>query len=347
MVGQMKIPALAFLVSSLAFAAHIEHVAGGGEASAGAPALQVKLVEPFAVDFGADGGWYICEHKGERIVLVDRSGTTKLLAGTGTPGHSGDGGPAAAATFRDPHGIAITREGTMYVADTLNHTIRRIDLKTGVVTAFAGTGEKGFSGDGGPASKATFNGTFAIALNPAQDRLYVVDLNNRRVRMIDLKSAAISTVAGNGESGVPADASEAAKAPLVDPRAVAVDSKDNVYILERRGNALRVVDKTGKIRTLIAPGSVSPDLNGPKHLCVDKRDDVIIADAENHLIRRYDPKTGKTTTIIGTGETGTRIDAANPLATQLNRPHGVAIDSSGALYVSDSYNHRILRVSGF
>jgi DNA-binding beta-propeller fold protein YncE len=324
------------LLASPALAARVEQVA-----------LQVTLVEPFAVDFGRNGDWYICEHKGERIVRVDRAGKTSVLAGTGTAGNSGDGGAAASATLRDPHGIAITKNNHMYVADTLNHTIRRIDLKTSVITTFAGTGEKGFSGDGGPASKAAFNGTFAIALNAAHDQLYVVDLFNRRVRVIDLKSGIITTVAGNGESGVPADGSDATKSPLVDPRAVAIDSKGNVYILERRGNALRVVDRQGRIRTVIAPGSISPDLNGPKHLCVDQRDNVIIADAENHLIRRYNPKTGKTETIAGTGEIGTRIDAADPLRTQLNRPHGVAVDRSGTLYISDSYNHRIVKVSGY
>ena len=332
----MRIATVTLSLASLAIGAQVEQVA-----------RQVNLVEPFAVDFGGNGDWYICEHKGERIMRVDRAGNASLLAGTGTAGNSGDGGPAAAATLRDPHGIAITKDGRMYIADMLNHTIRRIDLKTRVITTVAGTGEKGFAGDGGPASKAAFNGTFAIALNAAHDRLYVVDLVNRRVRVIDLKSGIINTVAGNGESGVPPDGSDATKSPLVDPRAVAVDSKGNVYILERRGNALRVVDRQGKIRTLIGPGSISPDLNGPKHLCIDKRDNVIIADAENHLIRRYDPKTGKTVTIAGTGENGTRIDAADPLRTQLNRPHGVTVDRSGVLYISDSYNHRILKVSGY
>jgi DNA-binding beta-propeller fold protein YncE len=339
-------PLLLLASTAAASAARVEHVAGGGESAAGAPALQVKLVEPFAVDFGRNGEWYICEHKGERIVRVDRAGNTTLLAGTGVAGNSGDGGAATAAAMRDPHGIAITKDRQMYVADTQNHTIRKIDLKTGFITTIAGTGEKAFSGDGGPAVKAAFNGTFGIALNPAHNRLYVADLTNRRVRMIDLKSGTIQTVAGNGERGVPSDGSDAAQSPLVDPRAVTVDSKGNVYVLERGGNALRVVDTQGKIRTLIAPGSITPNLNGPKHLCVDRRDNVIIADAENHLIRRYDPKTGKTVTIAGTGEKGTHIDAADPLRTQLNRPHGVAFDSSGTLYISDSYNHRVLKVSG-
>ncbi len=331
----MRFAGITLFFALLAFSANVEHVA-----------KQVELVEPFGIDFGPNGDWYICEHKGERIVRVDRSGKTSVFAGTGIAGNSGDEGPATSASFRDPHAIAIGKDGSMFIADTLNHTIRRIDLKTRVISTIAGSGEKGFGGDGGPALKAAFNGTFAIGLNAAHDRLYVVDLFNRRVRTIDLKSGAIDTIAGNGEAGVPADGSDAKKSPLVDPRAVAVDSNGNVYILERRGNALRVVDKQGKIRTVIAPGSVSPDLNGPKHLCVDKRNNVIIADAENHLIRRYDPTTGKTVTIAGTGKKGAGIDVANPLKTELNRPHGVAVDRSGALYISDSYNHRVLRISG-
>jgi streptogramin lyase len=130
----------------------------------------------------------------------------------------------------------------------------------------------------------------------------------------------------------------------VDPRAVAADSKGNVYILERNGNALRVVDRAGKIRTLIRPGSIQPDLKGPKHLCVDRRDNVIIADAENHLIRRFDVRTGITTTIAGTGAKGSKVVEDDPLRTELNRPHGVFVNRAGELYISDSYNHRILKM---
>jgi DNA-binding beta-propeller fold protein YncE len=331
----MRVLILALCCAGLVFSAHIEQVAGG-EAQ--------KLVEPFAVDFGSNGEWYICEYKGQRIVRMPGAA---ILGGTGVVGNSGDGGPASAAAVRDPHGIAVSRDGRMYVADTLNHTIRRIDLKSGVITTIAGTGEKGFAGDGGPASKAQFNGTYAIALNRSGNRLYVADLENRRVRMIDTKTGVISTLAGNGQSAVPVDGSDAASSPLVDPRAVAVDSKGNVYILERRGNALRVVDTKGKIRTLISPGSVQPNLNGPKHLCVDGKGAVIIADAENNLIRKYDPHTGKTVTIAGTGVKGSRINPSNPLDTELHRPHGVAVDPGGALYISDSYNHRILKLSGY
>src|SRR5947199_118890 len=135
-------------------------------------------------------------------------------------------------------------------------------------------------GDGGPAREAKFGGVYCLAIDPRGDKMYVADLDNRRIRAIDLKTMIVSTVAGNGQKGLPADGAEAAKAPLLDPRAVAVDGKGNVYILERSGNALRVVDRQGRIRTVVGtgkPGATGDDgdarqatLNGPKHLCVDR-----------------------------------------------------------------------------
>ena len=336
-------------------AATITCVAGCGEGSENT-ALGAKFVEPFAVAFDMQGNWYVCEHKGERIVRIDKAGKASVLAGTGQTGYSGDGGKAAQATMFDPHGIVITASQQMYVADTRNHTVRKIDLKTGLISTVAGTGKAGYSGDGGPATKAEFNGTFAIDMDPRGRNLYIADLGNRRVRKIDLKSGIVTTIAGNGEKGVPQAGAEAAASPLADPRAVAADSKENVYILERGGNALRVVDKKGKIRTLIAPASiaatsagttVTPDLNGPKHLCIDHNDNVIIADAENNLVRKYDPKTGQTVTIAGTGQPGKEIVTGDPLKTQVHRPHGAFVHPSGALYISDSYNHRILKLTGW
>jgi len=336
-------------------AATIACVAGCGEGPANT-ALSAKFVEPFAVAFDKQGNWYVCEHKGERIVRIDKAGKASVLAGTGQTGYSGDGGEATEATMFDPHGIVITADQQMYVADTRNHTVRKIDLKTGLISTVAGTGKAGYSGDGGPATKAEFNGTFAIDVDPSGRNLYIADLGNRRVRRIDLKSGIVTTIAGNGEKGVPQDGADAASSPLADPRAVAADSKGNVYVLERGGNALRVVDKKGKIRTLIAPANnaststattVAPDLNGPKHLCVDRGDNVIIADAENNLVRKFDPKTGKTLTIAGTGQPGKEIVTGDPVKTQVHRPHGVFVHPSGTLYISDSYNHRILKLTGW
>jgi sugar lactone lactonase YvrE len=347
---------LILLLSSRLLGAHIECVAGCGEGLENR-AKGVKFVEPFGVAFDSKGNWYVCEHKGERIVRIDPAGNASVFAGTGKTGYSGDEGRATQAAFFDPHGLVVAKNQQMYVADTRNHCIRKIDLKTETISTIAGTGEANYSGDNGPASKAAFNGTFAIDLDRKATCLYVVDLTNRRIRKIDLKSGLVTTIAGNSEKGVPRDGDDATKSPLFDPRAVAVDSKSVVYVLERGGNALRAVDPKGTIRTLIGPASgagatspgsrVVPDLNGPKHLCVDLKDRVIIADAENHLIRRYDPKTAKTVVVAGTGEKGDHIVPDDPLKTQLNRPHGVFVHPSGALYISDSYNHRILKLTGW
>ena len=281
------------------------------------------FVEPFAVAKDAAGNLYVCEHNGQKIVRVDPAGAVTRFAGTGTAGYGGDNGPADAASFTEPHGIVIGPGNLMYVADTQNHRVRRIDLRTRVITTIAGTGERGYSGDGGPAVEAQFNGTFGIALGAGGRKLYVADLGNRRIRVIDLKSGVVTTVAGNGERGVPSDGAVAINSPLLDPRAVAAGPDRKVYIIERNGNALRVVDQRGRIRTLLAPG-----MKGPKHLCLDSAGGIFIADTENHLIRKY------ANGVFKTIETG-----------PLNRPHGVYVDSSGALYVADSENNRVLKLS--
>jgi DNA-binding beta-propeller fold protein YncE len=229
-------------------------------------------------------------------------------------------------------------------------------MKSGEISTFAGAGEKGFAGDGGPAAKARFDGVYCIAFGPKGERLYVADLENRRIRMIDMKSGEISTVAGNGKKGVPEDGALAKDAPLVDPRAVAADSKGNVYILERGGNALRLVDSDGKIRTVAGTGkaghsgddgdALKAQLNGPKHLCVDPDDNVLIADTENHVIRKYLPKTGKIVHVAGTGKLGSAGLDGPPEKCELARPHGVWSSKRGEIYIADSENNRVLRIRG-
>lgn len=312
------------------------------------------LKEPFAIDWDKSGTAYIAEMGANRISMLDRSGKLSVLAGTGEKGLSGDGGPAAKAQFNGPHHLLIGPDGDLYVADTFNNCVRKIDLKTGAVTRVAGTGQKGYGGDGGPAANAQFGGIYCIAFDPKGEHLYLCDLDSRRIRSMNLKSGIVATVAGNGQKGVPKDGEDAKGQPLVDPRAVAADSKGRLYILERSGNALRVVEASGKIHTVAGTGkaglsgdagpALQAQLNGPKHLSCDKEDDVLIADTESHAVRLYTPRDGKIRRVAGTGKKGAGTVGGAPDQLELSRPHGVTLDPSGAVVICDSDNNRVLRL---
>jgi hypothetical protein len=327
-------------------------VAGGGDNMPPAPATQVKLDQPFAVDFDKAGNMYVAEFAAQRICKVDPKGILTSIAGNGKKGDAGDGGSATAAEFNSIHSICLLPDGNLCIADTFNNRLRLLNLKTGMVSAFAGTGKKGFSGDGGPALKAEFGNCYCIALDPKSENLYLADLDNRRIRKIELASGIVTTVAGNGQKGVPADGSDALKSPLVDPRAVAVDRKGNLWILERGGHALRVVDANGKIRTVAGTGkaglagdggdALKAQFNSAKHLCIDQQDNVIIADSGNHVIRKYTPSDGKIIRLAGTGKKGSAGVGGDALKAELNEPHGVTVTFFGSLYISDSMNNRVL-----
>jgi DNA-binding beta-propeller fold protein YncE len=330
-------------------------VAGGGIAGDGNQAAMAQLRTPFGVGFDGTGNLYVVEYTGQRVRRIDAKGIISTVAGTGQKGAGGVGGPAIKAELDAPHSLAVMPNGDVLVADTMNNRVCRIDSKAGQYTVIAGTGEKGFSGDGGPATRARFGNIYCAALDPRGERLYLADLDNRRIRVVDLQTGVVTTLAGNGQKGVPEDGAEAAKAPLVDPRAVAVDSKGNVFILERGGHALRVVDRQGKIRTIAGTGKAGAigdggdarlaTLNGPKHLCIDHDDNVIIADTENHLIRKVIPSEGKIVRVVGTGKKGSGGIGGPPGEAELNQPHGVHVHpATGDLYIADSTNNRVLKV---
>ncbi len=332
----------------------LELVTGGGTGGEGAPALQAEITSPFGVSFDAARTLYFVEMAGNRVRKLGSDGLVTTLAGTGRKGSGGDDGPAARADLNGPHSLAVTSNGDIFVADTWNNRVRKIDGGSGRITNVAGTGRQGFGGDGGPANQAEFGGIYCLALDEPGQTLDLADLDNRRVRRVNLKSGIVTTVAGIGKKGIPTDGDLARSAPLIDPRAVAIDGRGNLYILERGGHALRVVDPAGKIRTVAGTGqagnsgdggnALQARLNGPKHLCVDPEGNVLIADTENHRVRIYRPRDGTIDSVAGTGRKGTEGLGGPARQADLNQPHGVTIGPGGILYISDSSNNRILRV---
>jgi len=295
------------------------------------------LNRPFGVDFDSKGRMWIVELEGGRVHR-SANGVRKQVGGDGSKSYRGDGGSLGQATFNGMHNLAIAPDDSVYIADSWNHCIRRIDAK-GHITTYAGSGKAGFSGDDGTAAKAQFNYIMCITLNPSGEKLHVADLKNRRIREIDLKSDKVLTIAGNGQRGIPKDGAKATEAPLVDPRAVCSDTAGNVYVLERGGHALRVVRPDGRIYTVAGNGEKGNSdgmgsaarFNGPKHICADPSGNIYVADDVNHLIRKYEPKIGEVSSVLGRGKV------------KLSKPHGVTWDK-GKLYIVDSSNHRILRV---
>lgn len=278
----------------------------------------LPLKEPFGTGVDHEGKLWIIEMaSGNRLLKLDHTGVLTIVAGP--------------QPFNGPHNLALLPEGDVLIADTWNGVIRRVAAKTGAVSTLPG-----FSV---PTEQARAAGPYCITLDFAGKTLFIADL--RRIQALELATGKLQVVAGNGKKGVPQDGALAVDAPLVDPRAVAPDRQGNVYILDRGGNALRVVDKAGRIRTV-----VQGTLNGPKHLCIDNDDSVLIADAENHVIRRFLPQTGKLELVAGTGRAGSAGVGGDPTQCQLNRPHGVMVHPmTGELYITDSYNNRILSIT--
>ncbi|MCY2976498.1 MAG: hypothetical protein NTW52_17720 [Planctomycetota bacterium] len=316
-------------------------VAGGSNKRVDVLATEARLAEPFGLTFDSQNlPWIVEMASGNRLLKIDQQGILSHVAGKSEKGFSGDGGKALEAQFNGPHNLAIRPSGQILIGDTWNGRVRQVDPKLGIVTSLPGYAV--------PIEKAKNSGPYCITIDFTGTQLYIADLT--RIQRLDFETGVLSLVAGNGKKGVPQNGALATESPLSDPRAVAPDRLGNVYILERGGNALRVVSKDGTIQTVVgaieskeAPRDMK--LNGPKHICVDLMNRVVIADAENHLIRRYDPSDRSLTRIAGTGKMGHEGIGGSPLDCQLARPHGVTVHpETGELYITDSYNNRILKI---
>ncbi len=319
-----------------------------GTGQAGHSDSQVN--NPYGLAFGPDGALYFCDLDNQRIRRLDvKTRRTTDVVGNGQRAYTGDGGPATAGSLNMPHEIAFDARGHIYIAERDNHVIRKVDGMTSTLSTLAGTGTAGFSGDGGPASKAQLRQPHSIAIAP-DGHLLICDIGNHRIRRVDLSSGAIDTIGGTGERAPTPDGAPLHGTPLNGPRTVVMDRQGTMYLALREGNAIYRVDaKTGTLHHLAGTGEQgysgdggparAAKLAGPKGLALAGRH-LFLADTENHVIRRIDLERGTIATVLGTGVRGDGPET-DPLQCKLARPHGVLAGRDNQLYVSDSEAHRV------
>ena len=289
--------------------------------------------------------------------LSDQSGTVRFVTGAVDKGRfQGDGGPALDATLNFPSATAIDAAGHLYIADTFNHRIRRVDATTGCIRTVAGTGAARFMGDENAAEKAALNEPVALAFDDRASRLYVADLANYRVRVVFLDTGRIETYAGNGGSEYDGDGRQATEAALSGPSGLALDTAGNLYIADTFSGRIRVVEAmSGIIRTVAGdgteyryqgvPGEFSTSLSRPAGIALNGAGKVYVTDSDNHLIRLWNPRTKIITSIAGNGSAGFAGDGGPAGHCRLSYPFGVAVDAGGNIFIADTFNHRIRMIA--
>lgn len=316
----------------------------------GGPAAKAQLNNPFAIARGPDGFMYICDVDNHRVRRVAPDGTISTYAGNGKKAYAGDGGPATQASLNQPYELAWDKAGNLYFVEIGNHVVRRVDAKSGTISTVAGSGKAGFSGDGGPATKAQMSAPHSLVIDPAGDIL-VCDILNHRVRKVDMKAGTISTFAGNGEKKTSPDGTVIGASSLNGPRALAFGRDGTLWLALREGNALLRIDtRAGTIQRVAGTGksgfsgnggpALAATLSGPKGASVDAKGNVYLADTESHSIRMVDISKGTLELLVGDGKKADGPDG-DPLKCRLARPHGVFVDADGAVYIGDSENHRV------
>ncbi|MGH7127352.1 MAG: hypothetical protein ACREIV_02200, partial [Planctomycetaceae bacterium] len=291
------------------------------------------------------------------LTAGERQGTVVTIAGTGRAEYVGDGGAATRAGVGGPFGLAIGPDGALYVCEITNHVVRRVDLKTGVISTVAGTGEKGHSGDGGPATDAQLNEPYEVCFD-RDGNMFFVEMRNHIVRRVDGRTGAISTIAGNGRQGFSGDGGPAAEAQLSVPHSIALDDAGHLYICDIGNHRVRRVDlKTGTITTFAGTGEKQPTpdgaplrgtpLNGPRALAFDGRGSLYLALREGNAVYRIDLQSETLHHLAGTGKKGHAGDGGAAKTALLAGPKGVALGPNGDVYLADTESHtlRVIRRS--
>ncbi len=354
--------ALLFLHSVILATPVVETVAGTGRKELNlhrGPVEKVNIADPFGVEFGPNGRLHVTEVGNHRILSVHlKSGEVECVVGTGTKGYTGDGGPGIKADLNEPYEVRFDQEGNMYFVEMQNHIIRRVEKKSGRIQTLAGTGEQGYSGDHGPAKKATFNRPHSIALDEANRHLYIADIGNHRIRRLNLANGNVQTFAGNGKKKLPKDKTKVGPGiPIIGPRALYL-TPGILWVALREGHSIWKIDlKTEIIHHIAGTGkkgfsgdggpATKGEFNGPKGIVVDaKEKNVYVVDTENQAIRCIHLQSGLLSSLAGYGPKGRGFNGDTIAAgkAMFGRPHGICVGPDGYIYTGDTLNHRIRRI---
>lgn len=318
----------------------------------GGAATGALLYNPQGIVLDSAGNIYFADQGNHRVRKIDTAGRISTIAGNGTRGYRGDGGPATAAALIEPSALALDNAGTLYITDAGGDAVRKVSA-SGTITTFAGTGIAGFSGDGGSPTAAKLNQPRGVAVDSAGN-VYIADTGNNRVRKVT--SGTITTIAGTGQDASSRAGGPAATIPVSEPSGLAIDAAGNLYLSETGTGRISKLDTRGQITPFAGTfnynfssiGDNGPALNAtlgsPEGLAFDAAGNLYYADAYLNRIRKINP-TGTITTLTGTGVQGYSGDGGPAGAAQIFEPFGVAADSAGNVYFTDAVNQRVRKVN--
>jgi sugar lactone lactonase YvrE len=325
-----------------------------GSAGDGGPAADAELDSAQGVALDSAGNLYIADSGNCRIRKVAVDGSITTVAGNGTPGYSGNGGPGTSAQLRFPHGVAVDGAGNLYIADTYNSRIRKVAAATGIISTVAGTAFVGLFGDGGLATDAELNHPYGVAVDTAGN-FYIADTANNAIRKVTVANGIINTVAGisTGAAGYTGDGAAATSAELNGPFGVALDGAGNLYIADSGNSRVREVTvANGIINTVAGNGTygysgdggaaTSAKISAPYGVALDTNGNLYIADSNNSVIRKV--ASGVIATVAGNG-IGYAGDGGPATGALIKYAYGAAVDASGDLYIADAANNRIRKVA--
>ncbi len=329
------------------------NIAGTGKAGFrgdGGPADKAELNNPFGVIRGPDGCVWFCEYSGNLVRRIDSDGILKTIVGNGEKGYRGDGGPARESSLNLPHEIRFGPDGKLYIVDMGNHVVRRVDLQADRIDTIAGTGEPGYSGDGGPALQAKLKQPHSIQFGP-DGRLYICDIGNHAIRVVDLNTDLITTFAGGKPPGPTSDGSHLLDATFNGPRSLDFDQRGDMWLATREGNQVfRIAMTDQRVWHVAGTGEKGftghggeaklAKLSGPKGIAIDSQGRVWLADTESHSVRRISIDGRTIVLVAGTGESGDG-PIGEALRCRFDRLHGIYVDQDDSLLIGDSESHRI------